>query len=146
DASPAMRAQAVEHALATQLVAPDYAKRSADDLAKLTALANHAALAEPAGTNKTPLGTVLDAAAIPVDKQELFLALFKQTNEPSGQFWDELATRPEFTPAQVATLRFATAVGTATRGHLPLVKHLLDQRRSGQIKDTRDLARLDAAA
>ncbi|WP_433222035.1 neuraminidase-like domain-containing protein [Dactylosporangium sp. CS-047395] len=144
-ARPEVRATAVGHAVREGILAPGYAKRAQADLAKLTTLAGKAALTVPLRTNKTPIGTVLDAAGLPGAKQELFLTLFRGSNDPSEEFWADLATRPEFGATDVATLRFATTVGEATRGHLPLITYLLGRRQAGQFPHTRDLARLDAA-
>ncbi|MEU1812641.1 Tc toxin subunit A-related protein [Micromonospora aurantiaca (nom. illeg.)] len=142
----ATRAQAVRAALDAGIVTPGYAQRVTQDLDALDKLAATARLASPSGVNKTPLGTVLTAAGIATAKQERFSALSHESAVPGEQFWKDLAANPDFTPAEVDTLRFATVVSDATRGYMPLVTRLLARRRDGQLAGTRDLAKLSAAA
>jgi len=144
-ASPEARATAVRAAIASQMIAPDYAERAEADLARLTGLGASAALREAHGMGKTPIATVLTAAGVAPEKQERFVAALIAADRPTSRFWRGLADNDSFTRDEVATIRFATDVGRATRGHVPLVEALLDLRRAGRVGGTRDLARLTAA-
>lgn len=146
-ASPDIRAKAIATAIDAGLVAPSYAERAKDDLAKLSSRAVDAALAASAGMGKTPVRDVLTTAAkVPADKQRLFMERWSTASGPVREFWSELVDSKAFTKEEVADLQFAMTVGRFTRGHLPLVRAIADMRAEGEIADSRDLARLDAAA
>jgi peptidoglycan hydrolase-like protein with peptidoglycan-binding domain len=142
--TPQARAKAVQAAIGSGVIQADYAKRAEADLKKVTELAADAALGDSHGMGKTPMATVLAAAAISAEKQQRFIGLFTGQARPTKSFWRNLAKNPDFTKDEVATIKFATDVGRVARGHLPLVEALLEKRRGGSVKGTRDLARLSA--
>jgi Tc toxin complex TcA C-terminal TcB-binding domain/Neuraminidase-like domain/Putative peptidoglycan binding domain/Salmonella virulence plasmid 28.1kDa A protein len=145
-ATPDIRAKAVATAIEAGVVAPSYAERAQDDLARLASHAVDAALAASAGMGKTPVSDVLTTAAkVPADKQRVFMERWSTASGPIREFWSELVDSKAFTTEEVADLQFAMTVGRFTRGHLPLVSAIADMRAEGEITDTRDLARLDAA-
>ena len=141
-ASATVRAQAVASAIAANIIPASYASRSSADLELLTSMAGDAALQSPHGMGKTPIGEVLTAANVAPDKQKAFITTFVTATGPTRAFWKGLYTDPRFTKAEVANLRFATNIGRFTKGHLPLVNALVAMRTSGEIKGSRDLARL----
>jgi hypothetical protein len=143
--SDAVRAKAIESAIAHNIIPASYTKQAPDDLKKLTTLATANALSTTFGMGKTSIGTVLSAAAVPDETQQKFIALYKTTQRPSRAFWQGLVNNQGFSPTDVATLRFAVNTGNFTNGHLPLVNALIEMRQQGKIKGTRDLARYDAA-
>jgi hypothetical protein len=144
-ASPRVRAQAVDMAIARHDVAASYAARAERDLTALEDLATTAALASSNGLGKAAIGSVLESCGVPADTQRAFIALYAAARGPMRTFWLKLRKDDRFTKEQVATLRFALDIGRFSRGHLPLVRALASMRREGRIKGTRDLARFTAA-
>jgi hypothetical protein len=142
-ASANARAHAVAAAVAHNVIPASYAARQAADLDRLTALAGNAALQLPHGLGKTPIADVLTAAAVPADRQKLFVTALAAATGPTRAFWKGLYEDSQFTKAEVANLRFSVNVGRFTKGHLPLFNALAAMRNSGKIKGARDLARLN---
>jgi hypothetical protein len=133
-ASVNARAQAVSGALAQHVLPASYASRMVADLDRLTALSGDAALQASHGMGKTPITQVLTAAAVPADKQKVFVTTLAAATGPTRAFWKGLYQDARFTKADVANLRFAVNVGRFTKGHLPLVNALVAMRDGGQIK------------
>jgi peptidoglycan hydrolase-like protein with peptidoglycan-binding domain len=144
-ASSVARQKALDTAISAGVIVPSYAERAAEDLARLDQLATKAALQSNIGLGKTPIAEVLSAANVPPPKQERFVELYRTADRTDRAFWQKLATLPDFSSEEVATLRFTTEVGRSTRGHMPLINALLTQRNQGALKGTRDLARKSAA-
>jgi peptidoglycan hydrolase-like protein with peptidoglycan-binding domain len=143
-ASDAVRSAAIGVAIANNTVSAGYQERAHQDLAQLSKLATDFRLSVPLGTGKAGLGDVLTAAGVPLAVQQSFAQLLV-TAKSRSTLWKTLSANKTYPPAQIATLKFATSVGTLTRGHLPLVSHLVSMRTGGTIKGARDLAKLTAA-
>jgi hypothetical protein len=143
-ASDAARSAAIGAAIANNTISASYQASAQQHLAQLSKLATSFILAVPLGTGKAGIGDVLSAAGVPPDVQQSFAPLLA-TAKSRRKLWKTLSANKTFPPAQIATLKFATTVGTLTRGHLPLVNQLLSMRTSGKIKSARDLAKLTSA-
>lgn len=134
---------AIATAAATKLIPPSYASRAADDLANLAALGRDAALNSTQSFGKTSFANVLDAVSVAAQTQQRFIRLYTAAVGPARlRFWHDLAGNSDFSADEVASLRFGVLVGRLTRGYLPLINELADQRNSGRISDASELARL----
>ncbi len=143
---PATLEQALNSALANNLLPASYADSIKADLAQLHTLANTAALNSIHGMGKTSIATVMNALSVTSETQQHFIELYANTSSSDlRSFWSKLLKNPAFTKQQVGDLHFGIIVGRITRGHLPLLTELVAQRSSGKITHARDLARLTAA-
>jgi len=142
-ASDNARSAAIAVAIANNTVSAGYQARAQQDLAHLSNLATAFILTVPLGTGKAGIGDVLTAAAVPPAVQQSFAPLLA-ASQSRKKLWKTLAANKTYPPAQIATLKFATTVGTLTRGHLPLVIQLVSMRTGGKINSARDLAKLTA--
>jgi len=143
-ASETARSAAIDVALSKNTVSGAYQANAKQELAQLSKLATDFILTIAFGTGKAGIGDVLTAAAVPADVQRSFAPLLV-TAKSRSRLWKTLATNKTYPAAQIATLKFATSIGTLTRGHLPLIAQLVSMRSGGKIKSARDLAKLTAA-
>ena len=79
------------------------------------------------------------------DEQGAFLAAFAAHTGPMSDFWSQLVTNNVLPAETVEQVKLTFGVGALTRNHIPLVRELLVQLQSGQIRRLRDLAALDRA-
>ncbi len=144
--TPTTLEQALNSALANNLLPASYADQAKEDLARLGVLANTAALNSVHGMGKTSIASVMNVLTVTPDIQNKFIQLYANVSSAGLRtFWSDLYNNKAFTTEQVATLQFGVIVGRLTRGFLPLITELAAQRSSQKITHARDLARLTAA-
>jgi hypothetical protein len=135
----------LQTALDENLIPPE-----AVDLAQVTATLQQAAVAQAFAPPTTPgafsLGELLATTALSRPQQESLVLRAVQREGTNAEFWAGLRADPAFGEAMVDDLLFSLYLGEITGYHVPLVRHLQQQRRSGGLASARDLARLDAAA
>jgi hypothetical protein len=115
------------------------------ELAKLLALRVQYVGSGAYVRGKTPLTTVLSTSGAPQDLQTKFLNAYTQLQGNVSAVWKQLAADPTVTKPALTTLRFALNTAELVSGNLPLLQHWITARTAGQIKNVRDLAKLDAS-
>jgi peptidoglycan hydrolase-like protein with peptidoglycan-binding domain len=143
-ASDTARATAIKRAVDANTIPTSYGVRSQQDLAQFTKLANAFILTIPLGTGKTAIGDILTSANVSRDVQQTFAPMLA-TAKSRPALWKTLSTKKVFPSVTIATLKFATTIGTYTRGHLPLITALVAMRTANKIQTARDLAKLTTA-
>jgi hypothetical protein len=143
--TPATLEKALYSAFARNVLPASYSAEAREDMLRLRALANNAALHSIHGMGKTSLASVMNVLAITTRTQTKFNELYAHASSRDlHTFWRKLLKNPDFTREQVGDLHFGVIVGRITRGHLPLIAELVARRRARKITHARDLARLSA--
>lgn len=135
---------ALEHALNENII-PTALRNSLDKiLGQLQELAARSALQVTPGDRGHSLSELLSGALSSLDQQATLLMLSANHTGSPEEFWSQLRAHPDFQDnGTVERIQLTLQLGMLTQNHLPLIQEL---QQTDQIKTTRDLVKLDAAA
>jgi hypothetical protein len=138
--SPEVLREALERALADNLVPPglrDEIERTVDRMQEL--IVQHT-FTEPDVTDKFSLNDLFDTTVLSQAQRRKLLDRYVRREGSVEEFWEALRQDPEFGEKRVEEAQLALHLGAVTYNHLPLIREL---KRDPGIKTMRDLARLD---
>ena len=125
-------------------VIPERMRRQIDDvLSRLGSLSERHLLDAAPDSDLRPLSRMLALTRLPKPAQADLLRRAAAHEGSPEEFWRGLRSQPDF-QAHVDDTQFALQLGVLTQTHVPLGEELSRMRRSGEIRELRDLARLAA--
>ena len=94
---------------------------------------------------ESPVGALLGLSLVSRELQQAFLAAYLARQGSADDFWQSLEEDERFSSEGVRELRLTLLLGRLTGFRLPIYQQLQRLRDNGQVRDVRDIARLDQA-
>ena len=141
--SNASLAQALDAALAANVLPATFAAKRDAELARLDALRMQRAGAAPYIRGKTPLNDVLAAAGVDPAASTAFVQAYAASGKRLRPTWKALRANTALTNEQLAALNTALNASELLGGNVVLVKDTMQRLAQGGLTKVRDLALLD---
>ena len=127
-------AQALDAALAGNVLPASYAAKQEKELEQLDALRTRRAAAKPYIRGKTPIGDVLNAAGVDAAVGAAFIKAYAAAGGRLGPTWKALRADKTLTKQQLATLNTALNASELLGGNVVLVKDTMQRLAQGALK------------